>query len=172
MFVKQRALAAEFVGKRVGSEFVNIVDDPSLAGGYGSYFFDDEGVISSPTKIVVNGIFERGLSDLMSATALGVPRSANGRRQDFSRKCYARMSNTFFAPGTQTTEELVAGVKQGYFLTKLSHGLRAGRPGHGRRRVERVHPRPRDLRQGVQGIRSGLDWRPAPPLPSAARLRS
>jgi TldD protein len=123
MFVKERALAAQFVGKRVGSEYVNIVDDPSLAGGYGSYFFDDEGVLSGPTKIVVNGVFERGLSDLMSATALGVARSANGRRQDISRKCYARMSNTFFQSGSTPVEELIAGVKQGYLLTKLSHGM-------------------------------------------------
>ena len=123
MFVKERALAAKFVGKRVGSDNVNILDDPSLVGGYGSYFFDDEGELSGPTKIVVKGIFERGLSDLMSATALGVARSANGRRQDYTRKCYARMSNTFFNPGTQTVDELVQGVKQGYFLTKLSHGM-------------------------------------------------
>jgi TldD protein len=123
MFVKRRALAAQFVGKRVGSELVNIADDPSLAKGFGSYFFDDEGVLSGPTKIVTNGIFERGLSDLMSATALGMPRSANGRRQDITRKCYARMSNTFFQPGSTSSAELIAGVKQGYLLTKLSHGM-------------------------------------------------
>jgi TldD protein len=123
MFVKQRALAAKFIGKRVGSDFVNIVDDPSLPKAFGSYFFDDEGVLAGPTNIVVKGIFERGLSDLMSATALGVTRSANGRRQDFRRKCYARMSNTFFTTGKSSVEELIDGVKQGYLLTKLSHGM-------------------------------------------------
>ena len=123
MFVKKRALAEQFVGKRVGSDLVNIIDDPSLPRGYGSYFFDDEGVLSGPTQIVKGGIFKRGLSDLMSANALGIERSANGRRQDYTRKTYARMSNTFFERGTSSLEELIGGVKQGYYVTKLTHGM-------------------------------------------------
>jgi len=54
--------------------------------------------MASSTRIVENGIFRRGITDLYSATALKIPRSANGRRQDYSRKAYARMSNTYFAP--------------------------------------------------------------------------
>jgi len=123
MFVKDRALAEQFVGKRVGSELVNIHDDPSLPGGFGSYFFDHEGQAASPTHVVRDGVFERGISDLMSATELGVERSANGRRQDFSRKTYARMSNTFFGRGDATVEELIGGVSRGYLLQKLTHGM-------------------------------------------------
>lgn len=123
MFLKERALAAQFVGKRVGSELVNIIDDPSLPQGFGSYFFDHEGQRSSPTHIVENGIFIRGLSDLMSATLLKVPRSANGRRQDVGRKAYARMSNTFFTGGGDSKESLIEGVKNGLYLRTLTHGM-------------------------------------------------
>jgi TldD protein len=123
MFLKDRALAEQFVGKRVGSDLVNIVDDPSLPGGFGSYFFDHEGQRASPTRIVENGIFVRGLSDLMSATLLKVPRSANGRRQDAGRKAYSRMSNTFFAAGSDSTEGLIQGIKRGYYLRNLTHGM-------------------------------------------------
>jgi TldD protein len=123
MFLKDRALAEHFVGKRVGSELVNIVDDPSLPQGFGSYFFDQEGELAKPTLVVEDGIFRRGLSDLMSAHLLDVPRSSNGRRQDFSRKTYARMSNTFFARGTGSREELIGGVKHGLLLEKLTHGM-------------------------------------------------
>lgn len=123
MFVKDRALAEAYIGKRVGSDLVNILDDPSLPGAYGSYFFDHEGRRSEPTHIVSDGVFERGLTDLMSATELGVTRSANGRRQDATRKAYARMSNTFFAAGTSSVEELVAGMKQGILVEKFTHGM-------------------------------------------------
>ena len=82
MFLKQRARAAHFIDQTVGSSLVNIFDDPSQPGGFGSYFFDDEGRMASPTQIVENGIFRRGITDLYSATALNIPRSANGRRQD------------------------------------------------------------------------------------------
>jgi TldD protein len=107
----------------VGSSLVNIFDDPSRSGSYGSYFFDDEGALSSPTQIVENGVFRRGITDLYSANALGIPRSANGRRQDYSRKTYARMSNTYFGPGTSTLDEMVAQVDQGIYLDKWSSGM-------------------------------------------------
>ena len=123
MFLKERARAAYFIDKVVGSSLVNIVDDPGQAGSYGSYFFDDEGYMASPTQIVENGIFRRGITDRYSATALEIPRSANGRRQDYSRKTYARMSNTFFGPGTSTLEEMIAQVDHGIFLDKWSSGM-------------------------------------------------
>lgn len=123
MFLKQRARAAHFIDKTVGSPLVNILDDPSRPGGYGSYFFDDEGRMASPTHIVENGIFRRGITDFYSATALDIPRSANGRRQDYSRKAYARMSNTYFDAGTSTLEEMLAQVEHGIFLDKWSSGM-------------------------------------------------
>lgn len=123
MFLKQRAKAAHFIDKVVGSPLVNIFDDPSYVGGAGSYFFDDEGCMASPTQIVEDGIFRRGITDLYSATALGIPRSANGRRQDFSRKAYARMSNTFFGPGNSTLEEMLAQVDHGIYLDRWSSGM-------------------------------------------------
>ncbi len=123
MFLKQRAKAAYFIDKVVGSSLVNIFDDPSRAGGYGSYFFDDEGRRSTPTRIVENGIFRRGITDLYSATALGIPRSANGRRQDYSRKAYARMTNTYFGPGDSTLDEMIAQVDHGIYLDKWSSGM-------------------------------------------------
>jgi TldD protein len=123
MFLKKRARAAHFIDRVVGSPLVNIVDDPSRPAGFGSYFFDDEGFTSAPTQIVENGIFRRGITDLYSATALNIPRSANGRRQDYSRKAYARMSNTYFGTGTSTLDELLAQVDHGVYLDKWSSGM-------------------------------------------------
>jgi len=123
MFLKQRARAAHFIDRTVGSSLVNIFDDPSQPGGYGSYFFDDEGLMASPTQIVEGGIFRRGITDLYSATALNIPRSANGRRQDYSRKAYARMSNTYFGAGTFTLDEMLAQVDHGVYLDKWSSGM-------------------------------------------------
>ena len=123
MFLKERARAAHFIDRTVGSPLVDIVDDPSRVGAFGSYFFDDEGRISTPTQIVEKGTFRRGITDRYSATALKIPRSANGRRQDYRRKAYARMSNTFFGPGTSTLEEMIAQVDQGIFLDKWSSGM-------------------------------------------------
>jgi TldD protein len=123
MFLKERAQAARFIDQRVGSELVNIGDDPSQPGSFGSYFFDDEGQMAGPTVIVENGLFRRGITDKYSAAALGIPRSANGRRQDYSRKAYARMSNTYFEAGDTSLEDMLAQVDQGVYLDKWSSGM-------------------------------------------------
>ena len=123
MFLKERAKAAHFIDRVVGSPLVNIYDDPSLPGAFGMYFFDDEGQLSAPTPIVEQGVFKRGITDLYSATALNIPRSANGRRQDFSRKAYARMSNTFFGSGDTPLPDLFAQVENGIYLEKASSGM-------------------------------------------------
>lgn len=123
LFPKERARSYDYLGKRVGSDLVSIYDDPSMPGGYSSYFFDDEGMLSSPTAIVEDGIFRSGISDRVSATSLGLKRTANGRRQDYTRKPYARMSNTFFGPGTTSLEDMLAQVDQGVYLDRWMNGM-------------------------------------------------
>jgi len=123
LFPKERARAFDYLGRKVGSPLVDIVDDPSLDGGYASYFFDDEGMLSQPTTIVDKGIFRSGISDMLSARTLDIHRTANGRRQDFTRKPYARMSNTFFRPGTSSVEDLFAQVDHGIFLNRWVNGM-------------------------------------------------
>jgi len=123
MFVKERARAADYVGQRVGSDLVNILDDPTVPAGYGSYFVDDEGQLASGTAIIRDGIFQRGITDLYSATRLGIPRSANGRRESVQRKAYARMSNTFFAAGASTLDELISGLDDGLLVCRALNGM-------------------------------------------------
>lgn len=128
MFLKERAKAAGYIDKVVGSPLVNIWDDPSYPGAFGSYFFDDEGMLAAPTRIVENGVFRRGITDLYSATMLrhawrSIPRSANGRRQDYTRKAYARMSTTAFDRGTTPVADLFAQAEDGIYLEKWSSGM-------------------------------------------------
>lgn len=123
MFLKERAKAAHFIDKTVGSGLVNIADNPAIENGFGSYFFDDEGQMASDTKIVKEGVFKRGITDLYSSTALDMDRSANGRRQDFSRKAYARMSNTYFEAGETKLDDMLTQVDNGVYLDRWSSGM-------------------------------------------------
>ena len=123
MFVKERARAASYLNQMVASPLVDILDDPTYPGAFGGYFFDDEGFVASPTRIVEGGVFRGGITDLGSATALGIPRSANGRRQDYSRKAYARMSNTYFGPGSATLQDLIADAGNGIYVQTWNSGM-------------------------------------------------
>lgn len=123
MFLKGRARGAAYLGREVGSPLVTILDDPTVPGGYGSYFIDDEGQPATPTCIIKDGVLQRGLTDLNSAARIGMARSANGRRESFERKAYARMSNTFFAPGTSTRDEVLGSLDHGLLLCRASSGM-------------------------------------------------
>lgn len=123
MFLKQRAKAVDYLGKQVASPLVNLIDSPLYKGFPGSYFFDDEGMPASDTRIIEHGILRNVLTDLRSATLLGIPRSANSRREAFSNKIYARMTNTFFAAGDSTRDEMIASVDKGLYMPHGSNGM-------------------------------------------------
>lgn len=123
MFLKKRAKGEEYLGLPVASPLVDLYDSPALPGEAASFFFDHEGELAHETQIIEKGILKRGLTDLYSATLLHLPRTANGRRESFERKVYARMTNTYFGPGHHKPEDMVASIHQGFFLDHPSNGM-------------------------------------------------
>ena len=123
LYVRDRALSRNYIGKPIASPIVNMFDDPSLIQEAGGFRFDDEGQIAAPTHIIKDGVLQRGLTDLASAHALGLPRSANGRRESFARKAYARMTNTFFDSGANAKEEILESVEDGLYLRYATNGM-------------------------------------------------
>jgi TldD protein len=122
-FVKDRALAKEYVGKYVASPISNMHDGAAATLSAASYFFDDDGVLAHDTLIIKDGILLAGISDLVSATRLGTQPTGNGRRESYKRKAYARMTNTFFAPGNDKLEDMIASIKHGYMLFETNNGM-------------------------------------------------
>ncbi|MBO4423550.1 MAG: TldD/PmbA family protein [Clostridia bacterium] len=122
-FVKDRALAKKCVGQYVASPITNMHDGAAAAHSVASYFFDDDGVLAHDTQIIKDGILVAGLSDLASATQLGTEPTGNGRRDNYRRKAYSRMTNTFFSPGKDKLEDMVASVKHGYMLFETNNGM-------------------------------------------------
>ncbi len=123
MFVKDRALARSYMGRRVASDIVNMRDGAAATLSVASYFFDDDGVISHDTQIIQNGILVAGISDLISARQLGTEPTGNGRRESYKRKAYSRMTNTFFEPGTDKLEDMIATIDHGYMIFETNNGM-------------------------------------------------
>ena len=123
MFVKDRALAKEYVGKYVASPIVNMRDGAGSAISAGSYFFDDEGTLAGDTQIIKDGILVTGISDLSSALKLGTAPTGNGRRESSRRKAYARMTNTFIEPGVSSVEEMIASIDHGFYVCECDNGM-------------------------------------------------
>jgi len=123
MFLKKRARGADYLDLPVASPLVDMYDSPALPGQAASFFFDHEGEPAKETQIIEKGILKKGLTDLNSAMRLGLVRSANGRRESFERKAYARMTNTYFGPGEHTFEQMVESIEDGFFLDHPSNGM-------------------------------------------------
>ena len=88
-----------------------------------TYFFDDEGVISKDTVIIKDGILQSGISDAQSAMALGTTPTGNGRRESYKRKTYTRMTNTYFEPGKDKLEDMIASIDYGFYLENPCSGM-------------------------------------------------
>lgn len=122
-FVKDRALAKNYVGKYVASPICNMRDGAASALSTASYFFDDDGVLAHDTQIIKDGILVSGISDLASASQLGTEATGNGRRESYKRKAYSRMTNTFFDAGKDKLEDMIASIKHGYMLFQTNNGM-------------------------------------------------
>ena len=123
MFVKHRALGAEYIGRRVGSELCTMHEGALCDNSVTAYAFDDEGVLAGDVIEIDRGILKTGICDALAALRLGVEPTGNGKRENFAHKAYTRMTNTIFDSGESTLEEMIASVKSGYLLEGEDSGM-------------------------------------------------
>jgi TldD protein len=122
-FVKGRALGAEYINKRVGSDQCTMHEGALCATDVTSYAFDDEGVMAQDTTEIQNGILKTGVCDALAAIRLGIQPTGNGKRENFEHKVYTRMTNTIFDSGTDTLENMIASIQHGYLLEGMQSGM-------------------------------------------------
>ena len=123
MFVKNRAVAKEHMQEKIASSVTNMYDGTDKVTDSASYYFDDDGVLSSTTTILENGYLKNGMCDLLSATRLHVKPTGNGRRESFMRKAYTRMTNTYFGNGTSTLDDMIKSTKYGFLISDGLSGM-------------------------------------------------
>jgi len=123
MFVKNRALGAQYIDKRVGSELCTMHEGALCAENVTSYAFDDEGTLAGDVTEIDHGILKTGICDALSALRLGVQPTGNGKRENFEHKVYTRMTNTMFDSGTDSLEDMIASIDNGYLLEGMESGM-------------------------------------------------
>ncbi|MEM4736087.1 MAG: TldD/PmbA family protein [Candidatus Thorarchaeota archaeon] len=101
---------------RVGSEVVNVSDDPTLPNTGGFYLYDDEGVKARRRRLIKDGIINEPLLNRDFGVRFGLGSNGAARAVSYNREPIIRMANTFFEPGDHSFEELVEDVKLGVYM--------------------------------------------------------
>ncbi len=123
MFVKGRALGADYIGKRVGSDLVTMHEGALCEESVTAYAFDDEGTLAGDVVEIDHGILKTGICDALSALRLGTVPTGNGKRENYAHKVYTRMTNTVFDSGNDSLEDMIASIDHGYLLSNTESGM-------------------------------------------------
>jgi len=117
-------------GQSVGNEQATILNNPAVYqngefsyAAWGSYFFDEEGWLAREQVLLQEGKLQAPMTNLTSALRLGVPRTANGKRESWASGVYTRQTNTYFSAGKKTLNELMEELGEGFIATHPAGGM-------------------------------------------------
>jgi TldD protein len=119
---KRASIYAGKIGDTVADPFVTAYDDGRRSGEWGSDGIDDEGTATRRTTVIEEGKLTSYLYDLLRARKDGVESTGNGRRESFRYLPVPRMTNTYFAPGEASAEDLIADVERGLYAVSFGGG--------------------------------------------------
>lgn len=119
---KKTSVFWDKLGKQIASPIVNLCDDGSYQGGWGTVNVDDEGTPGQKTILIERGICTNFLQDRLNAKLMKMKPTGNGRRQSFRFYPIPRMTNTYLLPGDSEPEEIIKSVDRGVYIAKIGGG--------------------------------------------------
>jgi PmbA protein len=110
-------LAGKLGEKTFGSN-LTVIDDGTIAGGFGTRPFDGEGVPTRRTTVIGNGELKSYLLNTYTAKKLGLATTGNAARGLAGTPGIGN-GNFYVVPGEKSQEEIIRGVKQGLLVTEF-----------------------------------------------------
>lgn len=106
------------MGERIFAPGINIVDDPHILRGLRSKPFDGEGVRNARRVFAEDGVLTSWVLDSASGRQLGLATTGHAARGTGGPPSPAT-TNLYMAAGTLSPAELMADIKQGFYVTEL-----------------------------------------------------
>ena len=111
------------LGEKIAGDQVTVIDDGTMAGGFGTSPFDGEGVPTRRTVVIENGVLKSYLLNTYTAKKLGLKTTGNASR-GLAGTPGIGPGNYFLQPGTKTPKEIIATIREGLYVTEfLGHGV-------------------------------------------------
>ena len=106
----------DMINHQIGSNLVNVADDPTLQWGYGSYLYDDEGVKAGQRLLIKNGKINEFLQNRETAFDMNISSNGSSRANNYDKEAIVRMANTYMLPGSFNEDEIIKDVKNGIYI--------------------------------------------------------
>jgi TldD protein len=106
----------DMIGAKIGSNVVSVADDPTISGSNGYYLYDDEGVKAGRRILMKNGMINTFLQNRETASELGTGSNGAARAKSWYFEPLVRMANTFVMQGSYGFDELLEGIKNGFYI--------------------------------------------------------
>jgi TldD protein len=119
---KRASVYAGKLGEQLAEPSITAYDDGRRPNEWGSDGIDDEGTPTQRTTIIEDGRLTSYLYDLLRARKDGMRSTGNGRRQSYRHVPIPRMTNTYFAPGDASRDELIGDVEHGLYAVSFGGG--------------------------------------------------
>lgn len=113
-------ITPHMVGQKVGSEVVNVVDDPTVEHAIAYYLYDDEGVRARRRYLYKAGRINEFLHNRESAAKLRTRSNGAARATNYDRESIPRMANTFVEPKDYELDEMIEDVKFGIYMKSFT----------------------------------------------------
>lgn len=110
------------IGEKIASDVVTAIDDGTIAGGWGSSCFDDEGEPTTRNVLIENGVLKSYMMDAFDGRRMGAASTGACRRESYKYLPTTRMTNTFIAAGKNTPEELIKATDYGLYCVSFNGG--------------------------------------------------
>lgn len=106
------------LGEKIAGDNVTVIDDGTVPGAFGSSPFDDEGVPARRTVVIDKGVLKSYLLNSYTARKLGLRTTGNASRGLAGNPAIGN-GNFFLEKGARPPAEIIAGVKQGLYVTEM-----------------------------------------------------
>jgi TldD protein len=114
------------LGRRFGSQALQIFDGAAPEGHRGSYFYDDEGTPATTTQLIKDGVLVGRLHSRETAGKLNEKPTGNARCLNYHYAPIVRMTNTWIERGTTPVEDLFSDIKEGVYARNWLGGMTNG----------------------------------------------
>lgn len=107
------------IGQKVGSDELNVFDDPTIKESLGWYYFDDEGVKTKKTTLVEKGVLKNHMQNRETSVTFDTTPTGNMRATNYRFMPLIRMACTCIGNGDWKVNEMIKEIKNGYFISNM-----------------------------------------------------